>query len=109
LDVVFCRRHNAGRRKNIIWRVKDLHGKAFINAGRNILDQVFAGIVRLCRKCLALASTDKLRKLLAEFDRALIAAFAKADFDRTVKLIDAFTRREMRISLKMQLAETGLN
>lgn len=44
-----------------------------------------------------------------QLDPNLIRSLAKADFDRTIKLIDGFTRREMRISIKMQLAETGLN
>lgn len=44
-----------------------------------------------------------------QFDQNVLRMLAKSDFDRTIKLIDSFTRREMRISLKMQLAETGLN
>ena len=43
------------------------------------------------------------------FDQNLIRSLAKADFERAIKLIDTFTRREFRISLKLQLAETGLN
>jgi hypothetical protein len=31
--------------------------------------------------------------------------FAKSDFDRTMKLIDGFSHREVRVSLKLQLAE----
>lgn len=44
-----------------------------------------------------------------QFDQNLLRALAKADFERTTKLIDRFTRREMRIALKLQLAEHGLN
>lgn len=42
-------------------------------------------------------------------DQNLYRTLAKADFERTTKLIDNFTRREMRIFLKLQLAENGLN
>jgi len=43
-----------------------------------------------------------------QFDRGIIASLAKADLDQTIKLIDQFTRREMRIALKLDLAENGL-
>ncbi len=43
------------------------------------------------------------------FDQNLIRSLAKADFERAIKLIDSFTRREFRIALKLQLAESGLN
>ena len=42
-------------------------------------------------------------------DPTLFRNLAKADFERTTKLIDNFGRREMRINLKLQLAENGLN
>lgn len=42
-------------------------------------------------------------------DPSLFRNLAKADFERTTKLIDNFARREMRINLKLQLAENGLN
>jgi hypothetical protein len=35
----------------------------------------------------------------------LIPSFAKIDFDRTMKLIDGYNRPEVRISLRLQLAE----
>ncbi|MBC7899357.1 MAG: hypothetical protein H7070_04835 [Saprospiraceae bacterium] len=38
-------------------------------------------------------------------DFSVLRTFAGNDFERTTRLIDAFTRREMRISLKIQLAE----
>lgn len=44
-----------------------------------------------------------------QFDPNLLRSLAKADFDRTTRLIDRLTRREMRIALKLQLAENGLN
>lgn len=44
-----------------------------------------------------------------QFDANLLRSLAKADFERTTKLLDRFTRREMRIALKLQLAEHGLN
>lgn len=44
-----------------------------------------------------------------QFDPNLLRSLAKADFERTTKLIDRFTRREMRIALRLQLAEHGLN
>ena len=44
-----------------------------------------------------------------QLDQNLIRTFAKADFERTLKLIDTFTRREMRIGVRLQLAENGLN
>lgn len=44
-----------------------------------------------------------------QFDQSVIRTLAKADLVRTLKLIDGFSRREMRISLKIQLAENGLN
>lgn len=43
------------------------------------------------------------------FDQSVIRSLAKADFERAIKLIDSFTRRELRIALKLQLAETGLD
>ncbi|MEP6848672.1 MAG: hypothetical protein ABI999_07435 [Acidobacteriota bacterium] len=39
-------------------------------------------------------------------DFSMLSTFSKSDFDRTVKLIDSFNRREVRISLKLQLIET---
>lgn len=42
-------------------------------------------------------------------DMSMLKALAKADFERTLKFIDGFTRPEMRISLRLQLAESGLN
>ncbi len=44
-----------------------------------------------------------------QFDPNLTRLLARADFERAIKLIDSFTRREFRIALKLQLAETGLN
>lgn len=44
-----------------------------------------------------------------QFDPNLLRSLAKADLDRTTKLIDRLTRREMRIWLKLELAENGLN
>ena len=38
---------------------------------------------------------------------SMIGPLAKFDFDRTMKLIDSFTRQEMRISLRLQLAANG--
>ena len=35
---------------------------------------------------------------------SMIGSFGKFDFDRTMKLIDSFSRQEMRISLRLQLA-----
>lgn len=43
----------------------------------------------------------------AEF--SVFRTFLKNDFDRTMNLIDGFTRREIRIGLKLQLAENFLN
>jgi hypothetical protein len=42
-----------------------------------------------------------------QLDQNVLRSLAKTDFERTLKLIDSFTRRELRISLKLQLAETG--
>lgn len=42
-------------------------------------------------------------------DMNLLKALAKADFERTLKFIEGFTRPEMRINLRLQLAESGLN
>lgn len=44
-----------------------------------------------------------------QLDPNLVRSLAKADFERATKLIDSFTRRELRIALKLQLAESGLN
>lgn len=44
-----------------------------------------------------------------QFDQNLFKTLLKADLERTTKLIDRFSRMEMRIALKMQLSETGLN
>jgi hypothetical protein len=38
---------------------------------------------------------------------SMIGPMARFDFDRTMKLIDSFSRQEMRISLKLQLAANG--
>ena len=38
---------------------------------------------------------------------SMIGPLAKFDFDRTMKLIDGFSRQEMRISLRLQLASNG--
>jgi len=38
-------------------------------------------------------------------DYTPVRALAERDFQRTIGLIDSFTRREIRISLKLQLAE----
>lgn len=43
-----------------------------------------------------------------QFSQPVLAALAKADYERTTKMIDSFSRREVRISLKLQLAETAL-
>ncbi len=43
-----------------------------------------------------------------QFDPSVLRTLAKADFDRTLKLIDTFTRRELRIAYRLQLAESGL-
>jgi hypothetical protein len=45
---------------------------------------------------------------LGEIDTAL-RNLTKADFDRTIKLTDAFERRETRIYLKLKLAENVIN
>ena len=42
-------------------------------------------------------------------DFSLLRALAKNDFDRTMNLIDTFSRREIRIALKLQLAESIMN
>ncbi len=42
-------------------------------------------------------------------DLSVIRSLAMKDFDMTMTLIDTFTRREMRLSLKLQLLEGGLN
>ena len=42
-------------------------------------------------------------------DFSVLRILVKNDFDRTMSLIDGFTRREIRIALKLQLAESGLN
>lgn len=42
-------------------------------------------------------------------DFSVLRMLAKNDFDRTMNLIDTFTRREIRIALKLQLAESILN
>ena len=41
-------------------------------------------------------------------DTNVFRTLAKADFERTQKLIDSFTRREIRINFRLQLAENGL-
>lgn len=38
-------------------------------------------------------------------DSSQLSTLARSDFDRTIKLIDSFNRREIRISLALQLAE----
>ena len=38
---------------------------------------------------------------------SMMGSFAKFDFDRTMKLIDSFSRQEMRISLRLRLASSG--
>ncbi len=43
-----------------------------------------------------------------QFDAGTLRVLSKADFDRTNKLIDGLSRREIRIGLKLQLAESGL-
>lgn len=43
-----------------------------------------------------------------QLDLGTIRALAKADLDRTQKLIDLFTRREIRADLRLRLAESGL-
>lgn len=42
-------------------------------------------------------------------DFSMLRTMAIADLDRTTSLIDGFTRREMRLMLKIQLAESTLN
>ena len=42
-------------------------------------------------------------------DFSVLQILLKNDFDCTMSLIDGFTRREIRIALKLQLAESGLN
>ena len=42
-------------------------------------------------------------------DFSVLSKLSTGDFDRALSLIDTFSRREMRISLKLQLAETILN
>ena len=44
-----------------------------------------------------------------QFDQPTLRALAKADLDRTLKLIENLQRREIRITLKLQLAESSLN
>ena len=39
------------------------------------------------------------------YDPSVFRLFAKNDFDRTMKLIDAFSRREIRLALLLYLAE----
>ena len=41
-------------------------------------------------------------------DSSQLPVLARSDFDRTLRLIDSFTRREIRVALKLQLAE-GMN
>ena len=38
---------------------------------------------------------------------SMMGSFAKFDFDRTMKLIDSFSRQEMQISLRLRLAASG--
>lgn len=42
-------------------------------------------------------------------DLSVIRTLAVKDFDRTIGLVDEFSRREMRLGLKLQLLEGGLN
>lgn len=42
-------------------------------------------------------------------DFYVLSTFCRNDFDRAIKLIDMFTRRETRISLRLQLLNDGLN
>jgi hypothetical protein len=42
-------------------------------------------------------------------DFSVLRTLAKNDFDRAMNLIDTFTRREIRIALKLQLAESIMN
>jgi len=43
------------------------------------------------------------------YDPSIFRVFAKNDFDRTMKLMDAFSRREIRLALLLYLAENGNN
>ena len=40
------------------------------------------------------------------FDYSVFNNFASKDFDQTARLVDMFSRREIRIALKLQLAES---
>jgi hypothetical protein len=42
-------------------------------------------------------------------DFSILTRLSNKDFDRTLNLIDAFTRREIRVSFKLQLAENIMN
>ena len=42
-------------------------------------------------------------------DFSVFRAFLKNDFDRAMNLVNGFTRREIRIALKLQLAESVMN
>ena len=42
-------------------------------------------------------------------DFSVLSKLSTTDFERVLNLIDSFSRREVRISLKLQLAETVLN
>jgi len=43
------------------------------------------------------------------YDPSIVSVLAKNDFDRTMKLIDGFSRREVRLALLLQLAENVNN
>jgi hypothetical protein len=42
-------------------------------------------------------------------DFSILSRLSKEDYDRTINIIDSFTRREIRVSLKLQLLENALN
>ncbi len=44
-----------------------------------------------------------------QIDTGTLRTLAKTDLERAQKLIDLFTRREIRAAFRLQLAETGLN
>ena len=46
---------------------------------------------------------------IISFDSSIFKKLAEKDFDRTMNLINNFSRRENQIALKMQLAEGILN
>jgi hypothetical protein len=41
------------------------------------------------------------------YDQSILRVFVKNDFDRTMKLIDGFSRREIRLSMLLFLAENA--